>query len=106
MPPPRPPDTGPFIRGDCADDGKVGGTPTDAIVLLEWAFRGGAEPPCLAACDFNVDGRVAGSTADAVLILRYSFLGGGPPPDPFPECGPGAELDILVGCDSQPIDCQ
>ena len=75
------------------------GTPAEALVLLNWSFRGGPEPPCLAACDMDGDGKVGGVTADAVAILRFAFAGGAPPPSPFPECTTSAtELDRQLGC--------
>jgi DNA-binding beta-propeller fold protein YncE len=90
----------PFIRGDCDGDGKVGGTVTDAIVLLEFSFLGGERPSCLSACDANGDGEVTGEVTDAVYLLRYGFLGGPPPPAPFPGCGPGAGGG--PGCEAYP----
>ena len=95
-----------FLRGDCDGDGKVGGSPTDAVLLLTWAFRGGDEPPCLAACDFNADGSVSGSPTDAVGILAFAFQTGDPPPAPFPECGPATKSDAGLGCQNPPAACQ
>ena len=40
---------GPFLRGDCAQNGVLGGGVTEAIIILHYAFRGGPEPGCLAA---------------------------------------------------------
>ena len=97
----------PFLRGDCDGDGRIGGSPTDAAVLLNWAFRGGFEPPCLAACDMNADGQAAGSPTDAVLLLQYVFLGGQEPPEPFPRCGTSLlRSDIALGCERSPHVCQ
>ena len=45
-----------FLRGDCDGNGVFGGTPTEAIVGLTFTFRGGPEPPCLAACDSEANG--------------------------------------------------
>ena len=91
---------GPFLRGDCDASGRVGGSPTEAVILLLWAFRGAAAPPCLAACDMNLDGTASGSPTDAVLILAFSFQGGDPPPPPFPDCDHSMlETDAVLGCE-------
>jgi hypothetical protein len=76
---------GPFIRGDCNNDGSTAGV-TDAVSLLNYNFTGGATPTCLAACDVDGNGSTAGVT-DAIRILNYNFLGAEPPPAPFPNCG-------------------
>jgi hypothetical protein len=82
----------PFLRGDVDGDGAVGGSVTDAVILLSHQFRGGPEPPCLAACDANADGLV--DISDPIHILLFSFLGGAPPPPPYPECGTDAGTEI------------
>jgi hypothetical protein len=64
----------PFLRGDCDGDGVIAGRVTDAVFLLRFNFRGGVEPPCLAACDGNGDGHVLSQVTDAVYILRFNFL--------------------------------
>ena len=98
---------GPFIRGDCDGNGRVGGSPTEAIVLLLWAFRGAAPPPCIAACDMNADGSASGNPTDAVLILTFSFQGGASPPPPFPDCDQSAlETDVALGCNRPFCDSQ
>ena len=95
----EPESAGPFLRGDCDGDGTAGGTVTDAIVLLSFNFLGGAEPPCLAACDANGDGEVAGQVTDAVYVLQFGFLGGPPPASPFPGCGVSVLAgDVALGC--------
>ena len=88
---------GPFTRGDCDGNGNVGGTPTEAIIGLNYTFRGGDAPPCLAACDAEANGSLG--ITDYVRILRFSFAGGDPPDAPFPDCDnsnlPG---DETLGC--------
>ena len=94
---------GPFLRGDCDGNGQVGGSPTEAIVLLNFAFRGGAAPGCLAACDAEANGSIG--ITDALRILRHSFLGMGEPDAPFPECVASTlESDETLGCET-PNDC-
>jgi hypothetical protein len=96
-----------FLRGDCDGDGRVAGMVTDAVFLLEYSFRGGPRPPCLAACDADGDGRAAGQVTDAVYLLNYNFLGGPPPAAPFPECGPGLlPGDERLGCATAPARCE
>lgn len=95
-----------FLRGDCNGDGNVTGAVTDAVFLLEFSFMGGAEPPCLAACDANGDGDIVGQVSDAVYILLFNFLGGAAPPAPFPDCGPGElPTDEELGCASSTEAC-
>lgn len=73
-----------FIRGDV--DGSGQPLLNDAILLLDYLFVDGVEPPCLDAADFNDDGRV--SIIDPVSLLSLLFVPGGPvPPAPFPGCG-------------------
>jgi hypothetical protein len=93
-----------FLRGDCNGDGSVGGNLNDAILLLSWAFWGGKEPPCLAACDMNGDGTASGSPVDAVLILTYAFRDSPSPPAPFPDCD--LETDRTLGCETPPAACR
>ena len=89
---------GPFLRGDCDGNGTVGGSPTEAIVLLGWAFRGGSVPDCLAACDAEANGSIG--VTDALRILRHAFLGIGEPDPPFPECTKSdRESDESIGCE-------
>ncbi|HVR76741.1 MAG TPA: hypothetical protein VMT52_20590 [Planctomycetota bacterium] len=93
------PSPGPrFLRGDCNGDGRVSNMITEVLVLLGYAFGGGGEPPCRAACDADGDGRLFGQVVDAIYLLRFQFLGGPPPPAPFPLCGsvPGGD----------PLDCE
>jgi hypothetical protein len=88
-----------FLRGDC--NGDHGIDLTDAVYVLVFNFRGGPQPPCLAACDANADGEFEAQLSDAVYLLSYCFLGGPAPPDPFPLCNPsGREADALLGCEN------
>ncbi len=93
-----------FLRADCNGDGTTGGV-TDAVFLLNYNFRGGPKPPCLAACDANGDGRAEGQVTDAVYFLTHNFLGGPAPPEPFPNCGLGTEADQALGCET-PKGCR
>ena len=94
---------GPFIRGDCDGNGTFGGSPTEAIVGLQFSFRGGDEPPCLAACDAEANGSLG--ITDYLRILRAAFLGHGEPDAPFPDCSTsGLGTDILLGCQT-PLEC-
>ena len=88
---------GPFIRGDCDGNGVVGGSPTEAVIGLSHTFRGGAAPPCLAACDAEANGSLG--ITDYVRILRFSFASGEPPDAPFPDCvTSNQEGDLALGC--------
>ena len=94
-----------FLRGDCDGDGKVGGTTSEAIFLLRFAFLSGDTPPCLTACDATANGAIG--VADAVRILRYSFLGGEPLEPPFPDCSLSSlPSDVALGCKSSPDGCE
>lgn len=95
-----------FLRGDCDGDGKVNGIVTDAVFLLNYNFRCGKEPPCLAACDANADGVTCGVVTDAVYILMWNFRGGPPPLEPFPECDSAPyATDAVLGCRSPHLQC-
>jgi hypothetical protein len=94
-----------FVRGDCDGDGFVGGSVTDPVFYLNWAFGGGETPGCRAACDANGDGFVGGSVADPVYFLNWAFYGGPAPPAPHPACGPGTEDDVETGCAAPPAGC-
>jgi hypothetical protein len=97
---------GPFLRGDCNQDGTNTGQVTDGVFLLNFLFLGGVSPRCLAACDFNGDGAVPGSPTDAVYYFNFNFLGGADMPEPLRACArstrPG---DIALGC-ADPRGCQ
>jgi hypothetical protein len=90
--PPRP-----FLRGDGNNDGEVNAS--DGIYVLDWLFRGGAEPPCLEAADINGNRQV--NIADPVYLFQALFIGGPPPPAPYPECGSAASA---LGCKESACD--
>ena len=95
---------GPFIRGDCNQDGDTRGSPTDGIFLLNFLFAGGVVPSCLAACDYNGDGEVDGAPTDALYFFNFNFLGGPPIPGPE-ECGfSDLPADEVLGCEN-PSGC-
>jgi hypothetical protein len=102
---PLPPEGPFFIRGDCDNDGFVGGSVNDAVFYLLWAFQGGNVPACLAACDFDENGFVGGSVNDPVNQLNWAFLGGPPPAPPFPDCQEPTEQDLEIGCGASSPGC-
>lgn len=89
----------PFLRGDSNADGGV--DISDAITSLNYLFRGGVFPSCVAALDANDDGGV--DIADAIYLLGWLFRGGPAPPAPGP--GAGCTTDPTpdtLGCESYP----
>jgi hypothetical protein len=94
-----------FLRGDCDGDGFAGGSVTDPVYYLNWAFGGAPEPPCRAACDADGDGFVGGSVTDPVYYLNWAFSGGPAPGAPFPACGRGGAADEALGCEAPPAGC-
>jgi hypothetical protein len=92
-----------FVRGDADGTGEVPGTTTDIIVLANYLFLGGDDPPCLAAADINGDGGVPGTTTDIIYLANFLFLGGEEPPAPGPrDCGLGTAADEKLGCLEHP----
>jgi hypothetical protein len=90
---------GPFLRGDCNNDGAVSGVVTDAVFMLNFNFTGGNRPVCFAACDVNADGQFSGAVTDAVYLLNFNFLGGPAPLAPYPTCGSSDRpTDVTLGC--------
>ena len=86
---------GPFLRGDCNDDGGV--DLADGVRMLNLQFLGGETPPCTAACDFNGSGQLDVSTA--VFLFNLLFQGGPVPPAPYPTAAESnAPADIALGC--------
>ena len=81
-PPPPPPPEIPFERGDVNDDAEI--NLTDAIVVLNYLFLGGAEPGCLSAADANDDGEL--NLTDGVALLSFLFLNTEPLPAPAGSC--------------------
>ena len=47
----------PFLRGDVDGNGRVSAL-LDGLVLVQWAFTAGDEPPCLDAADADDSGEV------------------------------------------------
>jgi hypothetical protein len=93
---------GNFIRGDCNNNGLVGGLVGDIIFMLEFIFTGGSTPTCLDACDANDSGVI--DISDAAFLLTWQFLAGPAPPPPTPvpgplplvACGPDPSADALT----------
>ena len=91
---------GVFHRGDADGDGAL--NLTDAIVVLEYLFRGKDAIPCKEAANSNDDRSV--DVTDAVYLLVHLFQGGSPPGDPGPPsepCGldpPGSAT--CLGCET------
>jgi hypothetical protein len=80
-----------FLRGDAGADGRV--DLSDAILILDHLFRGGAAPPCEKAADADDSGTL--SLTDALRILGHLFAGAGPLPEPSAGCGPDSTPDGL-----------
>jgi hypothetical protein len=84
-----------FRRGDADLDGKV--VLTDAVVVLERLFLGGAPLSCLDAADTNDDGRL--DLTDPIFLLVYLFQGGPELPEPGAgRCGSDPTPDDLEEC--------
>ena len=66
-----------FTCGDANGDGDV--NVADAVMLINYVFKGGPAPEPLQAADANGDGDV--NVADAVFLINYVFSGG-----PAPIC--------------------
>ena len=64
-----------FVPGSANFDGQL--DIADGVYILNFLFRGGPEPPCMAAADANGDGVI--DSSDAVLVILYVFLDGVPP---------------------------
>ena len=90
-----------FVRGDCQQDGAV--DITDVVFSLEFAFLGGREPSCLAACDFDATGSI--DVTNALGLLGALYGGGSPLPAPYPSCGPATLEDEALGCAAPPVAC-
>ncbi len=67
--------TGHYTCGDANGDESV--NIGDAVCLVNYIFRDGAEPVSLEAADANCDGTV--NVGDAVNIISFAFRGGAPP---------------------------
>ncbi len=64
-----------YLCGDPSCDGTV--NVGDAIYLVNWIFKGGAQPCVLDAADANCDGQQ--NIGDAVYLINYVFNGGPEP---------------------------
>ncbi len=68
-----------FTLGDLDGNGSV--DPLDAVLLINYVFKGGAAPPVMEAADVNGDCRV--NLIDVVVMVNYIFRDG---PPPVPGC--------------------
>jgi hypothetical protein len=82
-----------FVRADSDSSGVV--NITDAIVTLDYLFRGAVSPRCLDSADANDDGQV--DIVDPVFTILALFAGGAQPPTPYPAAGTDPTPDGL-GC--------
>lgn len=65
------------LRGDSNSDGEI--NISDVSFLLQYLYRGGSGPPCIAAADSNGNGSV--NVVDVIFTLSYLFRGGVDHPD-------------------------
>jgi PKD repeat protein len=65
-------------RGDANNDGLV--NVGDAVSMINFVFKGGAEPITIESGDANSD--FVANVADAVYVINFIFRGGPPPDDP------------------------
>jgi len=86
-----------FVRGDGNCDGIL--EITDAVLLLDWLFRGSRLACCRAA--FDTDANDRREITDAVYLLSFLFQGGPAPAAPFPSCAPAPVGD--AGCDGPSV---
>jgi len=92
------PGVGPFLRGDCNQDGRV--DLSDGVAALGFLFLGDETPGCLASCLAN-GGPGAVDLSAAVYLFNYLFLGGDPLPPPSDVAGYSQNpADANVTCDS------
>lgn len=89
-----------FVRANADGLGAI--NITDGIVILNYLFTGGGDPPCLDAADADDNGQI--NITDGVFIFNFLFTGGGDPQSPFPDCGSDPTGDNL-GCLSPPANC-
>jgi hypothetical protein len=62
----------PYVCGDANGNGDV--AVPDAVLIINWIFKGGAAPVILEAADANCDGQ--SNIADATHIINWVFKGG------------------------------
>jgi hypothetical protein len=100
-PPPPPPPDGSFIAGICNGEARL--EISSAVFLLDYLFRSGRTPPCLAACDCNGDLDL--DISDGLCVLNFLFLDG-PPPAGWvggrPAC---VEITDIIRCDAANPAC-
>jgi len=63
------------IRGDADNNYTI--NVADLTYLVDYLFKGGAEPPCSEEADVNIDNEVL--VDDLVYLVNYLFKGGHPP---------------------------
>jgi PKD repeat protein len=83
-----------FVRGDVNGNGTV--EISDAIMILNYLFTGGAAPICPDAADVNDRGRI--DISAPINLLNFLFLGAAPPAVPFPGRGLDPTPDSLPPC--------
>ncbi len=66
------------IRGDANHDGE-GPNISDLVLLVNYVFKGGAAPYCIAEGDVIINGEVL--VNDLTFLVNYVFKGGPPPPE-------------------------
>ncbi len=86
-----------FMRGDVNSDLIV--NLSDAVAIVEFLFRSGAEPTCMKTADADDDGKL--DAADVMRVLGYLFISDGPLPEPA-ECSLDPTADDL-SCREYPI---
>ncbi len=69
-------------RGDANADGQI--DLSDPVFTLQYLFRGGAVPPCMAAADANGDGAI--DISDPTYTLNHLFIGGAEHPATSDSC--------------------
>ncbi len=84
----------PFLRGDVDGDSQV--LITDAVLVLQFLFSGGAAPACFDAADVNDSGSI--DLADPIGLLGYLFIFTNPPAYPWPSSGFDGTEDDLGDC--------
>jgi hypothetical protein len=82
-----------FVRGNVdssssprdKDSYNAVGNMTDAMLLFDALFKGGAALPCNDAADVNNNGLI--EVSDVVHLLNHLYRGGAPPRPPYPQAG-------------------
>lgn len=81
-----------FRRGDANNDNRI--NISDPSFLLQYLFRQGTAPTCLAAADSDDDDEV--NLTDAIYLFNYLFRSGPQPAPPFTLCG--VDLETQLEC--------